>query len=203
MKKIAFTLLLLVSASNLFSQAVSTGNFIFDAYYGAPNLGKSFFNSIEDASTTSNFTATGIGPAGLRGEYMIGETFGLGFDVIYNSNNIKYTQIDSLNPMNTYNYERTMNRLRVQMRFNFHFDVTNPNLDAYFGVAAGTNTRFRKVYIDGVESTTDTFGGSGVLLPFSLRVCSGMRYYFNQNFGLNAEIGLGGPLISGGLSVKF
>lgn len=203
MKKIVLSLLLLVSASNLFSQAVSTGNFIFDAYYGAPNLGKSFFNSIEDASTTSNFTATGIGPAGLRGEYMIGETFGLGFDVIYNSNNIKYTQIDSLNPLNTYNYERTMNRLRVQLRFNFHFDVTNPNLDAYFGVAAGTNTRFRKVYIDEVESTTDTFSGSGVLLPFSLRVCSGMRYYFNQNFGLNAEIGLGGPLVSAGLSVKF
>lgn len=203
MKKIVLSLLLLVSASNLFSQAVSTGNLIFEPYYGAPNLGKSFFNSIEDASTTSNFTATGIGPAGLRGEYMIGETFGLGFDVIYNSNNIKYTQIDSLNPLNTYNYERTMNRLRVQMRFNFHFDVTNPNLDAYFGLAAGTNTRFRKVYIDGVESTTDTFGGSGVLLPFSLRVCSGMRYYFNQNFGLNAEIGLGGPLVSAGLSVKF
>lgn len=203
MKKIVLSFVLLVSASNVFSQAASTGNFIFDAYYGAPNLGKSFFNSIEDASTTSNFTATGIGPAGLRGEYMIGETFGLGFDVIYNSNNIKYTQIDSLNPLNTYNYERTMNRLRVQMRFNFHFDVTNPNLDAYFGLAAGTNTRFRKVYIDGVESTTDTFGGSGVLLPFSLRVCSGMRYYFNQNFGLNAEIGLGGPLVSAGLSVKF
>ena len=129
MKKSLLSLLVLVSASNLFSQAVSTGNFIFDAYYGAPNLGKSFFNSIEDASTTSNLTATGIGPAGLRGEYMIGETFGLGFDVIYNSNNIKYTQIDSLNPLNTYNYERTMNRLRVQLRFNFQFDVTNPNLD--------------------------------------------------------------------------
>lgn len=203
MKKIVLSLMLLVSASNLFSQAVSTGNFIFDAYYGAPNFGKSFYQSIEDASTTKNFTATGIGPAGLRGEYMIGETFGLGFDVIYNSNNIKYTQIDSLNPSNTYNYERTMNRLRVQMRFNFHFNVTNPNLDAYFGVAAGTNARYRKVYVDGVESTTDTFSGSGALLPFSLRVCTGMRYYFNQNFGLNAEIGLGGPLVSAGLSVKF
>ncbi len=203
MKKIVLSLMLLVSASNLFSQAVSTGNFIFDAYYGAPNFGKSIYQSIEDASTTKNFTATGVGPMGLRGEYMIGETFGLGFDVIYNSNNIKYTQIDSLNPSYTYNYERTMNRLRVQLRFNFHFNVTNPNLDAYFGVAAGTNTRYRKVYVDGVESTTDTFSGSGALFPFSLRVCTGMRYYFNQYIGLNAEIGLGGPLVSAGLSVKF
>ncbi|MBP5982083.1 MAG: outer membrane beta-barrel protein [Fluviicola sp.] len=203
MKKIVLSLMLLVSASNLFSQAVSTGNFIFDAYYGAPNLGKSFFNSIEDEEETQNFTATGIGPAGLRGEYMIGETFGLGFDVIYNSNNIKYTQIDSLNPSNTYNYERTMNRLRVQLRFNFHFNMTNPNLDTYFGIAAGSNSRFRKFYIDGVETKDDNFLGSGVLIPVSLRVCGGMRYYFNQNIGLNAEIGLGGPLISAGLSVKF
>jgi hypothetical protein len=203
MKKIAFTLLLLVSSSNVFSQAVSTGNFIFDAYYGAPNFGKSFFQTIEDAAGTQNFSATGIGPLGLRGEYMIGETFGLGFDVIYNSNNIKYNQIDSFNTTVINDYERTMNRLRVQMRFNFHFNVTNPNLDAYFGVAAGTNTRFRKYYVNGIESTNDSFTGSGTLIPFSMRVCTGMRYYFNQNFGLNAEIGLGGPLISGGLSVKF
>ena len=203
MKKIVFTLLLLVSSSSVFSQAVSTGNFIFDAYYGAPNFGKSFFQTIEDAAGTQNFSATGIGPLGLRGEYMIGETFGLGFDVIYNSNNIKYNQIDSFNTTVINDYERTMNRLRVQMRFNFHFNVTNPNLDAYFGVAAGTNTRFRKYYVNGIESTNDSFTGSGTLIPFSMRVCTGMRYYFNQNFGLNAEIGLGGPLISGGLSVKF
>jgi hypothetical protein len=203
MKKIVLSLVLLVSASNLFSQAVSTGNFIFDAYYGAPNFGKSFFQTIEDAAGTQNFSATGIGPAGLRGEYMIGETFGLGFDVIYNSNNIKYNEVDSFNTNIINSYERTMNRLRVQMRFNFHFNLTNPNLDAYFGVAAGTNTRFRKYYVNGVESSNDTFTGSGTLIPFSLRVCTGMRYYFNQNFGLNAEIGLGGPLISGGLSVKF
>jgi hypothetical protein len=203
MKKIVLSLVLLVSASNVFSQAVSTGNFIFDAYYGAPNFGKSFFQTIEDAAGTQNFSATGIGPVGLRGEYMIGETFGLGFDVIYNSNNIKYNEVDSFNTNIINSYERTMNRLRVQMRFNFHFNVTNPNLDAYFGVAAGTNTRFRKYYVNGVESSNDTFTGSGTLIPFSLRVCTGMRYYFNQNFGLNAEIGLGGPLISGGLSVKF
>lgn len=203
MKKIVLSLLVLVGSSNLFAQAVSTGNFILDAYYGAPNLGKAFYQSIEDASSTENFSATGIGPAGLRGEYMIGETFGLGFDVIYNSNNIKYTQIDSLNPSNTYNYERTMNRLRVQLRFNFHFDVTNPNLDTYFGIAAGTNSRFRRLYIDGIESVEDNFLGSGVLVPVSLRLCGGMRYYFNQYIGMNAEIGLGGPLVSAGLSVRF
>lgn len=203
MKKIVLSLLMLVGSSSLFSQAVSTGNFIFDAYYGAPNFGKNFYQSIEDAAATQNFTASGIGPAGLRGEYMIGETFGLGFDVIYNSNNIKYNQVDSLNTTILNTYERTMNRLRVQFRFNFHFDVANPNLDTYFGVAAGTNTRFRKYYVNGVESTNDSFTGSGTLIPFSMRVCTGMRYYFNQNIGLNAEIGLGGPLVSAGLSFKF
>lgn len=202
MKKIVLSLLMLVGSSSIFSQAVSTGNFILDAYYGGPNFEKNLYQSIEEAVGTQNFSASGIGPAGLRGEYMIGETFGLGFDVIYNSNSYTYFQVDSFNTDIVNSYERSMNRLRIQMRFNFHFDVTNPNLDAYFGVAAGTNMRYKKYYVNGSESINDNFSLK-TLIPFSMRVCSGVRYYFNQYIGLNAEIGLGGPLVSAGLSVRF
>jgi hypothetical protein len=40
-------------------------------------------------------------------------------------------------------------------------------------------------------------------LPFSVRVCLGGRYFFNENYGLVGEIGLGGALLRGGLSIKF
>jgi hypothetical protein len=41
------------------------------------------------------------------------------------------------------------------------------------------------------------------LLPFSMRLCTGIRYYFSDNIGANMELGLGGPLVSLGLSLKF
>lgn len=194
-----------------FAQANSTGNIIVDPYYGFPNLGKSFYQSIERADDTQNFKAKGLGPMGLRAEYMVADRIGVGVDFIYNSNTISYTATDSVynNSTSTWSterkeYERVMNRIRVQARFNFHFNVSNPDLDAYFGVGAGTNNRYRKYYEEGKE-VTDDFKGSGnlTLLPVSFRVCTGMRYYFSENIGVNAEIGLGGPLVSAGMSFRF
>jgi hypothetical protein len=212
MKKMRLLLtgILALAAVNVNAQANSQGNFIVDAYYGAPNIGKKFYSSIEDASGTSSFKATGIGPMGIRAEYMVADRVGVGVDVIYNSNNVTYTAIDSTYNGNTdtwtasnHDYKRTMNRVRVQARFNYHFDVSNPDLDAYFGVGAGTNSRYRKFYDNGTEVLSDDFKGSGTLIPVSFRLCTGLRYYFTENIGVNAEIGLGGPLVSAGLSVRF
>jgi hypothetical protein len=145
---------------------------------------------------------------------MISSQIGVGIDFIYNSNRISYTQSDTIydldanfNVIKTYktiNSERLMQRMRFQARINFHFDVSNPNLDAYFGLGAGTNNRFRKYWENGVE-IKDTFNSTSslILIPFSLRICTGMRYYFNPRIGMNFEIGLGGPLISTGISVKI
>ena len=36
-----------------------------------------------------------------------------------------------------------------------------------------------------------------------VRVCLGGRYFFNENYGLVGEIGLGGALLRWGLSIKF
>lgn len=197
------------------AQANTTGSIILDAYYGFPNFGKSFYKSIENSSSTDNFKASGVGPIGIRGEYLISEKIGVGFDFIYNSNRISYTSSDTtttyddnfepIYSVKTSEYERLMNRVRVQARINFHFDISNPNLDGYFGIGAGTNNRFRKVWIDGVEST-DTLSTSLnnlTVIPVSMRICTGLRYYFTPNIGLNMEIGLGGPLLSAGLSVKL
>ncbi len=88
------------------------------------------------------------------------------------------------------------------MRINYHFNITSPAFDSYIGVGAGTNNRFRTTTENGVE-----IEGNGLedftLLPFSIRLCAGARYYFSDNFGVNTEIGIGGPLISLGLSIKI
>lgn len=195
------------------AQANFTGNVIIDPYYGFPNFGKSFASNFE-SSNSSDFKVKGLGPLGLRAEYMVADRMGVGIDVIYNSYDLEYlnTQTDSVYDGNTNswmttttttNNEYSMQRLRVQARFNYHFDVSNPMLDAYFGVGAGTNKRYRKAYENGVEVNDETDLGNFTLLPVSIRICTGFRYYFSQNFGINAELGLGGPLISAGISARF
>ena len=46
-------------------------------------------------------------------------------------------------------------------------------------------------------------GSEAVILPFSLRLCYGYHYFFNYNWGIHGEVGLGGPLLSLGLSYKI
>jgi hypothetical protein len=36
-----------------------------------------------------------------------------------------------------------------------------------------------------------------------MKLAIGVHYYFNETIGINTEVGLGGPLISAGLSVKL
>jgi len=213
MKKIIYLptmilLLSLISSVSVFGQAARQGNIIIDPYYGGPNFGKAFIEAVEDQNPENvNFNARSIGPAGLRVEYMLGDQIGLGIDAIFNTRNITFNASDTITDGNgnqeiqVNSYEYDMKRLRIQMRFNYHFDISNPDLDGYFGVGAGTNNRFRTTFENGNEIEDDL--SNFTLVQFSARVCAGMRYYFTENIGLNAEIGLGGPLVSGGLSFKF
>jgi hypothetical protein len=183
------------------SQINTKGSIIIDPYYGFPNFGKAFLNSIESGNSSINTTA--IGPCGIRAEYMLADKFGMGLDFIYNSMSATY-QVDSLNIDNSiyksYDAKLAMQRYRLQLRMNYHF-VSEDKLDAYVGFGAGTNIR-KYVYKNDMPNA-DTFTESGTLLPFSMRIALGMRYYFTNNIGFNAELGLGGPLVSLGLSVRF
>ena len=210
-KMLAVGAILVLSVGSSYGQGVSQGNVIIDAYYGFPNFGKSFLQAVEDANEgATNFKAGGIGPAGLRVEYMIADRIGLGVDVIYNSNTSSFTSLDSTYNGNTDTWstetnslEYKMQRVRAQLRFNYHFNITNPNVDSYIGIGAGTNNRFRSTLENGVDITENDGISNFTLLPFSIRVAAGLRYYFTDNIGINAEIGIGGPVISGGLSIRL
>lgn len=196
------------TSGNLSAQ-VGQGSVIIDAYYGFPNFGKSFLQSVEEANPeATNTQIGGIGPAGLRAEYMVSDRIGLGFDIIYNSNSINFLAEDTVgmdgsgNPViETNEYEYKMQRVRAQVRINYHFEISNPDFDSYIGLGAGTNNRFRTTLENGQEVSGEL--SDFTLLPFSMRICAGARYYFTDNLGLNLELGLGGPVISGGLSLKF
>ncbi len=199
--KITAIALLVIAPMYAQSQINAKGSVVVDPYYGFPNFGKAFLSSIESNSTGVSTTA--IGPCGLRAEYMLADKFGMGVDFIYNSMSGSY-QIDSLNTDQTvyksYDSKLAMQRYRVQLRMNYHF-LTEDKVDAYIGFGAGTNIR-RYVYKTDMPNAGE-FSESGSLLPFSLRLALGVRYYFTNNIGLNSEIGLGGPLVSLGVSFRF
>lgn len=180
---------------------VEQGNIIIDLYYGYPNFGTKLAESVENAS--SEIDVSGIGPAGLRVEYLLADNFGLGIDFIYNSTNLSF-KADSLNTSGdvvaSYDVKTTAQRIRVMLRANYHFVQTDV-MDAYVGFGAGTNNRFWGVKTDFPNYDDESI--SGTLLPVSARICLGTRFYFTENIGANVELGLGGPLISAGLSLKF
>jgi opacity protein-like surface antigen len=191
----------IVANTKVNAQAVEQGNIIIDPYYGGPNFGKAFAEGI--GGTSTDLKVKGLGPLGLRAEYMVADKFGVGFDFIYNSFSLN-TTADSLNNdgtvFQTYDVKANLSRVRLQARFNYHF-IENDNVDAYFGVGAGTN--FRKYTLTTDYPNYEDESETGTLLPFSLRLAVGTRYYFTENIGINAEIGIGGPVLSGGISIKF
>lgn len=182
-------------------QVVQAGNVIIDPYYGGPNFGKTIAKSFED-DASSDVKVSGIGPMGIRAEYMVSDKIGLGVDFIYNSFNVQF-EADSLNAdgtlFRTFDVKPIMQRYRIQARFNYHF-ATTEKVDPYIGVGAGTNLRVWKVKTD---YPNYEYNESGTLLPISMRVCIGTRYFFTNNIGIHGEIGIGGPVVSAGVSLKF
>lgn len=188
---------------------VEEGNMIIDLYYGYPNVGKSFWSALE-TETTSNAKATGIGPFGGRFEYMIADNFGFGVDVNYLSNGYSYDDQVSVYDTTTmtwsdqtYNYSYTKTKLRIMARLNYHFVQTDV-VDAYVGFGAGYKHKTNKFSTTEPGGTESDFESGLNLLPMSLRVALGARFFFTDFIGINTEMGLGGgPLLSGGISLKF
>ena len=127
----------------------------------------------------------------------------VGIDFIYNRHGFSATDpnnIDESGNLVTYNYNLKTDRTRIHFGFNYHF-TKDENFDGYLGIGAGTNSR-KNSYTSNDPYVTDEFDDTE-LFPFSVRVCLGGRYFFNENYGLVGEIGLGGALLRGGLSIKF
>ena len=99
----------------------------------------------------------------------------------------------------------TMERLRVQFRANFHFNMKNPLVQLYGGIGVGLNYRnilFRKNGEKESEITSYLEDGT-IVLPISARICFGYKQILKNNFALSFEAGLGGPLFSVGIAYKF
>jgi hypothetical protein len=211
MRIILFSLLLLISNENR-AQILLAGNQIVEGYLGMPNMtrfsgGINLFTSEINTGEVTRFR--GIAPSGIRYSYMISENLSFGFDLMYNSSNVTTSTTDTIYNGITgeWTYQQTSsqtitNRLRFHARMNFHIPTGRPESDSYFGVGIGSNNRWIKSYKNNVF-IEELKGSEAAVLPFSMRLCYGYRYFFGYNWGVSGEVGLGGPLFSIGASYKF
>lgn len=157
---------------------------------------------VKSAANTSgeDVDVSSYGPVGVRFEYLLSDKFGMGLDFHLTHTGLNYSEIDSTGTGNLYNYEVKSTRFVGLLTFNYHFYQTD-KLDLYGMAGAGyRNRNFISTsndpnYVDDITFKT--------LIPVGARIAFGMRYFFTDNIGANAAIGIGGPLISFGISGRL
>ena len=190
------------------SQISFTSNHLIEPYLGFPNLGRLSAQIIDTSILEKQDQKfSGIGPSGFRYSYMLSDDFSIGIELMYNALKENYRTSQDVYMNNVWtlinkNMLVSTQRLRIHVRMNFHFSAFSDMSDSYLGLGFGTNNKWKKTSENGnvIEKIS---GSEAVILPFSLRLCYGYRYFFNYNWGINGEVGLGGPLLSLGLSYKI
>jgi hypothetical protein len=156
-------------------------------------------NNDQDQFEFNNFN--NLGTFGLRYDHLLNPSFSLGIDFYYLQKKSTGTMIEYNTGIQS-NAEYIINRFKTQVRIAYHFPISNPNLDVYLGGGIGINNQTRKLFLNGTETSRNEYP-SNLHLPVSLRTYAGLRYSFSKHFGMNAELGIGGPLLNAGFHFRF
>jgi len=191
-----FGLTLLICSSSFFSnaQAVNQGEIITDIYSGGPNLYTSVLEAIYiNSGNEEDIVFGGIPIIGGRFSYMATDKISIGAELNYTTTTIDYRT-------NNYTYNITVPRIRAMLRFELHFGQSD-QFDFYWPIAAGYNSTRYNFTTNDPNYKEETVKS---LIPLAFRTGLGGRYFITPNIGLNLELGLGGgPIIEGGLAIKF
>lgn len=190
------------------AQVVEQGKVIVDAYYGFPNLYTTVFKTAyANAGGELNLKVSGIGPLGVRGEYLVTDKIGVGLDIAYSGSKITYQEQNEVYNSTTGNYDQITydynfktNKIGVIATFNYHF-LDNDNFDLY--AVGGIGYANRKFVFD---STDPDYVPASIksLIPIGAKIGIGARYFFTENIGAQAQLVVGqGGIANIGLSFKF
>ncbi len=203
MKVLVIALLALTATNNATAQVVEEGNVLVDTYYGFPNLYTAAFKSAyANSGIEQNVEIKGLGPVGLRVEYLLTDKVGLGVDLGFNNTQLTFDEAttDAEGDPVTYQYDYKTQKFGVLVTFNYHF-IENDNLDFYGVIGAGYGNRSFKFASTDPNYQDEEIKG---LIPVASRIGIGLRYFFTDNIGANLGLGFGqGGILNAGLSFKF
>lgn len=181
------------------AQSVEKGTIIIEPYYGYSNAGSSFSDWVTKNPETK---ISGLGPLGGRIEYMIANRVGMGVTFNYYSAKVKWIILDSTGT--SIDSTGSMVLTNAMVNVNVHLAASSDVLDLYVGLATGTASRKGVRSSNAADAVDIDIDFDDYKMPFAIRVTFGGRYYLTDHLGFSAELGVGsGPLISGGVSVKF
>ena len=189
--------------------------FRVQVYTGGPSFTKmavKFSNNYQDAVTYS-----GVPLLGVEFDYKVVDWFSIGIDASYRFGKIEFDVMDStfyedinerwdldlselVDPFG--HYELNIPRFKGMVKANFHVLPAASRSDLYFTAGIGYNRSKPKLILNDKEIKFFNRIGK-ISLPIAYRTSVGYSYSFTNNIGAFAEVGLGGPIFSGGLSVKF
>ncbi len=216
--------------SSSFCQSYKKKDLLIEPYIGFPNWSNSSISvsllspKVKLPSVFSELNYNDYGPLGLKSEYFLTSTKSLGIDFFLKGYQLSgaYLSDSTLNTQTQVydkkymHFKYTVNRVRIQLRYNYHFVKKNPKFDSYIGFGVGYNGNFSflttkdesksssiddKIKNGSSSGKLNSFNSS--LIPFSMRICYGFHYNFTENFGLNTEVGIGGSTFLLGLSLKY
>jgi len=172
-------------------------------------------NQMASFRTEKLTTDLKIKPVLAKFSFKINERSSFGIQCIYNGYTASGITIDSIwvessqsYTVNRFQTKYVMNRFRVQLLYIRNFHHENPRFDSFFYTALGWSNKFRKYYENDekIGYTNAPFaGGFGTEVnnPISIRLAYGVCINLSDRLGLHTEIGLGGPLLTIGLTTKF
>ncbi|MES2762201.1 MAG: outer membrane beta-barrel protein [Bacteroidota bacterium] len=219
MKKISQLALafMLIASFNMNAQSskedddncVGKGKIIIDPYYGYPYLFGKYIEAVIDENG-ENVSVTNTNHLGIKGEYMVTKMIGIGVDYTYASVIGKYSEVTQMYNQSTGTYYSQVNsytarivKQRFLAKINIHF-ATSKYLDPY--AVGGIGYKQSVVSSDNIndqEAVSELNSSFLNVFPVSFRLGIGLRYYFIKNLGIAVEAGIGGPIVQGGLSLKF
>jgi len=200
MKKI-FTTIIIALTFGIFSNKVNAqveqGNIIIEPYYGF-SLSNAYLKSLETNSVYDvSSKTTNIGPFGFRGEFLVSDLIGVGVDINYRKSTFtgEYTSNS-----NVYSDTYTVTQTRLMARMNFHF-IHDGSIDFYSGLGIGYKMSPREFSSTDPYATPESYDA---ILPIAFRMSAGFRYFFIDNLGVGAEVGIGGGSFANiGITAKF
>lgn len=208
MKKIVLIILSLFTV-NTYCQMLSSGDAVVELNMGFPNVMPVFVDA--GGNFHGGFDVFGddvkkFGQLGVKGEFFMADKIGviaaLNYGYFRTRSYSTYSEYDpntsTYNEV-TYYYDTQVHKFRITAGLNIH-TVRTARVDSYFGFMAGT----KNVNMNYTTNDPNATGNSiPFTIPFALRIHYGLRYFFNESFAANFELGLGGPLICAGVTYKI
>ena len=214
MKKL---LCVLVLTSSLVSNAQigqADKPFRIQTYVGGPSMLKLAFKFSNQFQDKVNYQ--GNPGVGVEFGYKLFDWLSLGVDMNYRYGQIDFTVEDStffqeiddkwdidLSGFSPFgDYTMKIPRFRTTILANFHVLPATSRSDLYFTLGIGFNKVRTRLYLN--DNLIDFSKKLGTIsMPLAYRTSVGYSFHFVENVGIFTEIGLGGPIISAGLTARF